>query len=436
VAELAPLVDQIVADYRCSDLLIRLPGHIPSPAFTNFPSLPSKDWADPSSPTEFLPSIRAFLFQPTPQLSHYPSTPFPDPNLRKTLPRQILQAPLIVRHPTDDIYTPTARTRLFETIGIPIEYHDSQTTRVLLVSFGGQKFKRPSGSPASATGSRAPSPKPTIYNPSLAEPTFPAPTPLMPHRNSVTIPPPSHLKEFMAHHRRFNTLPRIATPSHIYIPGAPGPASHPPDISRRSSLNRSKSRGSRQEESATTVTSNEESNVEEPRLLPEGWIAVVCGAGAGWTGEALPEGFYVAPSDIYMPDLIALGDVLLGKLGYGSVSEAVDSCTPFVYGTCCSDILKPILTILCVVPRPLFIEEFGLRLYLNTSGTGLEMSREKYESGDWASSIEKAWALGKERKIRKRDVDGDNGQRRKEGKEMAKDVIEWVRHWVEGMKYL
>lgn len=53
-----------------------------------------------------------------------------------------------------------------------------------------------------------------------------------------------------------------------------------------------------------------------PRLLPEGWIAIVCGASQeqGEDAERLPEGFYIAPKDVYMPDLVAVADVLLGKL--------------------------------------------------------------------------------------------------------------------------
>lgn len=56
--------------------------------------------------------------------------------------------------------------------------------------------------------------------------------------------------------------------------------------------------------------------MEIPRLLPEGWIAVVCGASKeqGEDAENLPEGFYIAPKDVYMPDLTAVADVLLGKL--------------------------------------------------------------------------------------------------------------------------
>lgn len=64
--------------------------------------------------------------------------------------------------------------------------------------------------------------------------------------------------------------------------------------------------------------------VEMPRLLPEGWVAVVCGASKeqGEDTEQLPEGFYIAPKDVYMPDLTAVADVLLGKLVCSSIAFA------------------------------------------------------------------------------------------------------------------
>ena len=64
--------------------------------------------------------------------------------------------------------------------------------------------------------------------------------------------------------------------------------------------------------------------VEIPRLLPEGWVAVVCGASKeqGDDAEDLPEGFYIAPKDVYMPDLTAVADALLGKLVGSSVTFA------------------------------------------------------------------------------------------------------------------
>lgn len=63
-------------------------------------------------------------------------------------------------------------------------------------------------------------------------------------------------------------------------------------------------------------------DVEELRgLLPDdSWIAVVCGVSKeAWNtqdgeDDGLPDGFYVAPKDVYMPDLTAVADVLLGKL--------------------------------------------------------------------------------------------------------------------------
>jgi hypothetical protein len=80
--------------------------------------------------------------------------------------------------------------------------------------------------------------------------------------------------------------------------------------------------------------SAEQENVDVRSLmLPDAsWIAVVCGVAdsrewqirrrnSSTVGEIpseedndLPEGFYIAPRDVYMPDLMAVADVLLGKL--------------------------------------------------------------------------------------------------------------------------
>jgi hypothetical protein len=81
-----------------------------------------------------------------------------------------------------------------------------------------------------------------------------------------------------------------------------------------------------------------------PRMLPDGWIAIICGGSPEWAiEEDLPDNLFLAPQNIYMPDLMVVGDVLLGKLGYGTVSEAIDSGTAFIYGmwtTFCSDISR------------------------------------------------------------------------------------------------
>lgn len=56
-------------------------------------------------------------------------------------------------------------------------------------------------------------------------------------------------------------------------------------------------------------------HTRKPGLLPKGWIAIVCGLGGGNAIKAdLPKGFYASDSDVYVPDLTAVADVVLGKL--------------------------------------------------------------------------------------------------------------------------
>lgn len=99
-----------------------------------------------------------------------------------------------------------------------------------------------------------------------------------------------------------------------------------------------------------------------------------------------------------------------------------------------------------VVSRPLFIEEHGLRMYLNQEGVGVELSRAGYESGEWAKSIQEAYCKGREIKEAKRkkehefcmllkqldqegvesDDDRRLGERERQGRDMARGVVEWV----------
>lgn len=50
------------------------------------------------------------------------------------------------------------------------------------------------------------------------------------------------------------------------------------------------------------------------------------------------------------------------------------------------------------VPRPLFVEEFGLKRLMETRGTCLSMSRADFEAGRWASLVLQAYEMGKEKK--------------------------------------
>lgn len=52
------------------------------------------------------------------------------------------------------------------------------------------------------------------------------------------------------------------------------------------------------------------------------------------------------------------------------------------------------------MPRPLFVEEFGLKRLMEAQGTALPMTRADFEAGNWAKLIEQAYELGKEKRSR------------------------------------
>jgi len=424
--EVSPLVDQVHAGFRCADLLLRLPGAIPIPSFTTHPSLPSPDWVDVFTHS-FTPEVVHHLLKDPSSYPLYPSIPFPlvsqDQAKTPTLPRSIIQSPLLVRPPNSSIYTPEGRSEFLSSIGVPESAHDPDKTRILIVSFGGQIFhapRSPSPSPAPSrpgTPSRpyrrdephkqaTPSSSPdrphisfadlAITNGVLAKGMPPSPRKikgkprlnglavrpeeLVPKNSIVTGSPAATVftdftnnivrRKTMAHpkpHRapallRRSKSHRIATDQYLWLPGAPSaarksevasPTSYTPGFEATGSLlllpslptvittppsPLSSAPPENNQNAAECIshpcphtpsdfidashTSTE--LIETPRLLPEGWIAVVCGASAeqGEDAEQLPEGFYIAPKDVYMPDLTAVADVLLGKLVSVSIQFA------------------------------------------------------------------------------------------------------------------
>ncbi|SGZ31450.1 BQ5605_C044g12179 [Microbotryum silenes-dioicae] len=155
-------------------------------------------------------------------------------------------------------------------------------------------------------------------------------------------------------------------------------------------------------------------NSKEAGLLPKGWIAIVCGL-AGNNNEIrndLPANFYASDKDVYVPDLTATADVVLGKLGYGTCSETISNHTPFVYGQLCSSSQFIYGTrtdhdyfydrTFGVVPRPLFVEEFGLKRLMTSRGVALELDRQDFEAGRWEFHVLEAEARGAEAKARAR----------------------------------
>lgn len=299
-------------------MLLILPGAIPIPSFSIFPSLPATHWIDPSSRL-FEPEVVNHLIQDPHTHILHPSIPFPSshpdaPPLTKPKSRSAHLAPLLVRPPNDDVYTPEGRSRFLSSLGISKDLHDP-ATKILVVSFGGQVFHKPS---TSRTPSRPESPR----------------RPHLEHEDKLKST--SFSRELS---QELNFLSRVEGPgtsgqvfglSHIFVPGAPAPAAMPsPTIPSFTTIPPTPILG---EFSHGSVSAEQENADVRSLMLPDAsWIAVVCGVAdsrewqirrhnAGAVGETpgedsdLPEGFYIAPRDVYMPDLMAVSDVLLGKL--------------------------------------------------------------------------------------------------------------------------
>ena len=398
---------QIHAGYRCADLLVRLPGHIPLPSFFSNPPLPAFNWVDVET-RRMTPEVEACLSLACGAQQLLPSLPYPISNVMSNLlrkpgnvgGRKVIQAPLLVRPPSskESVYTPEGRSQLLSSIGVPPHLHDPTKTKILIVSFGGQVFKRPQT--PSKTHSRNASRESVTNMPSKSRASDKSPSKADKLKTEKTINEvTTKLQAFQngiptSKHFDLNfplrtepasgtsnimksegaqiqppASPRLATPCHLWIPGAP-PASKPPmspslltaptipilntipptpqsqtsssrfpdpdsmylsssDASESSSASSTSDDEVSLASESLTTPGDEKDNDEElldemdiPKLLPDAsWIAIVCGVSkeqwaAARDGEdsELPEEFYVAPRDVYMPDLTAVGDVLLGKL--------------------------------------------------------------------------------------------------------------------------
>ncbi|KAH7844149.1 hypothetical protein Vadar_024884 [Vaccinium darrowii] len=113
-------------------------------------------------------------------------------------------------------------------------------------------------------------------------------------------------------------------------------------------------------------------NLKE-EYLPSGWLCLVCGASEN---QHLPPNFIKLAKDAYTPDLIAASDCMLGKIGYGTVSEALAYSLPFVF-----------------VRRDYFNEEPFLRNMLEYYQCGVEMIRRDLLTGHWKPYLERAISL-------------------------------------------
>ena len=94
---------------------------------------------------------------------------------------------------------------------------------------------------------------------------------------------------------------------------------------------------------------------------------------AGGISEPLHEDnlhFLPFSSSLYHPDLIHAADLVIGKAGYGMISETYSAGTPFAY-----------------IARENFRESEALHHFLSQSPSNSSISQQDYLSGDWAYSL-------------------------------------------------
>lgn len=114
--------------------------------------------------------------------------------------------------------------------------------------------------------------------------------------------------------------------------------------------------------------------------LPKDWVCVMLDGSDRETSKHLAglskEKFFSVSADYYIPDLIHIADCVLGKVGYGFVSECVSCRTPLVY-----------------ISRTHWAEEEYLRDYLHSCRMGVPMQLSDFDAGAWDPSLQSALAL-------------------------------------------
>ncbi|KAH8928421.1 hypothetical protein BT69DRAFT_1257396 [Atractiella rhizophila] len=330
-SELFPLVSLVTSDYACASLLLRLPGVIPLPSFDKSDAgvdlLDATTWVDLEKGS-FTKEVERLLVDPEPGEKSMAK------GKRKS--QKIVDVPLIFRPISSFVKNSpeTFKITFLTSLGVPNSLHNHN---ILLVSFGGQSIPKP----RSQTSTPRVSPRSSPRHSMLVTPAKNNTLPLPPSPNSGALPLPS---------------PALPFPTKI--------------------LN--------EEPEAMTLEHGEDGK-SSSTLLPDGWIALICGLGPKAVKEVkmeLPERFFVIEDkDVYVPDLTKISDVVLGKLGYGTCSETLSTRTPFIF-----------------VPRPLFVEEYGLKRLMKSQGVCVEMKREDFEEGTWAGYVLEAFRLGEERR--------------------------------------
>ncbi|KIK80291.1 hypothetical protein PAXRUDRAFT_833609 [Paxillus rubicundulus Ve08.2h10] len=301
--DIRDLVQQIYQGYRCANFLVRLPGFIPIPSFfASFP-LPAPSWTDQEA-NKLLPEVVHHLTKSQAEselhdIIHFSRTATPN----KCQPRFVIQAPLLVRGITtlpESVYTPAGRSRFLLSIGVPGHLHDPDETKILIVSFGGQVFRKPSSSRGSSTWLKSTTP---------------------PERSFIDCQDQPNADEaWLSRSGNDQIAPHTTKPTAFLAEGTQYP-NVVTMVDAKLTTTTSISSCDFDAMVTTSPTPVKQAVSElEPQLLPDSsWIAVVCGMSkeqwAPANGEdGLPDNFFVAPKYVYMPDLTAVADALLGKL--------------------------------------------------------------------------------------------------------------------------
>ena len=268
---LAPLVQQTIDDYKHASLLLRLPGAIPMPAFDLDAPLPSSKWVDRKS-KRFNPEIEALLSRPASQV---PCTT----GRRK---RKVVDTPLVHRVINPYALTEEGRRDILNQIGIPEELQDRERTKILLVSFGGQHIPRPGSRPSTPNGSPIIGEDISSF-PSSESPLSTSPRDTLSPQDAIPIPSHKLLRQ---------PLVRLTSENHLYLPGAPPALTHsiaPSPTLASASIPLS----------PIPIAPIQTNGLLKRRslrphagLLPDAWIAVVCGLSESDLKQDLPKGFF------------------------------------------------------------------------------------------------------------------------------------------------
>jgi L-arabinokinase len=108
--------------------------------------------------------------------------------------------------------------------------------------------------------------------------------------------------------------------------------------------------------------------------LPSGWVCLVLAAN-GLT-DFPSSRFIPIPFDAHIPDVIAVADVMIGKLGYGTCSECLTNNTPLIY-----------------LRRSNWPEEQSLERLMLDNNAAVVMPESDFIAGAWESYLNAALAL-------------------------------------------